>query len=78
MVEPIDKKIVIDGIDISTIGLYDLRSRLGIIPRDPTLFEGTIRVNLDPLEEHIDAEIWEALEKVSTRRYCKGKRSKKT
>ena len=59
IVEPAAGQIIIDGINISLIGLHDLRSRLSIIPQDPTMFEGTIRTNLDPLEEHTDEQIWE-------------------
>ncbi|RMY79467.1 hypothetical protein D0863_00040 [Hortaea werneckii] len=53
--------INIDGINIADIGLHDLRSRLAIIPQDPTLFRGTIRSNLDPFNEHTDLELWHAL-----------------
>ena len=59
IVEPFSGSISFDGIDIATIGLHDLRSRLGIIPQDPVLFEGTIRTNMDPLGVHTDEEIWE-------------------
>lgn len=59
IIDPTVGQIFIDNIDISTIGLHDLRSRLSIIPQDPTMFGGTIRSNLDPLEEYTDDQIWE-------------------
>ncbi|KAK7380441.1 hypothetical protein VNO78_32952 [Psophocarpus tetragonolobus] len=67
LVEPASGKIVVDGIDISFIGLHDLRSRFCIIPQDPTLFNGTVRYNLDPLSQHSDQEIWEVLGKCQLR-----------
>lgn len=61
LVELSGGSITIDGVDIGRVGLYDLRSRLAIIPQDPTLFRGTIRSNLDPFNEHTDLELWAAL-----------------
>ncbi|KAF9120403.1 hypothetical protein BGW39_011397 [Mortierella sp. 14UC] len=56
-------RIMIDGIDISMLGLTSLRRALAIIPQDPVLFAGTIRDNLDPFQEHSDADLWEALDR---------------
>ena len=61
LVELSGGSIRIDGTNIATVGLQELRSRLAIIPQDPTLFRGTIRSNLDPFNEHTDLELWSAL-----------------
>ncbi|XP_034949722.1 multidrug resistance-associated protein 1 isoform X2 [Chelonus insularis] len=62
IIEAADGKIFIDGVDISQLGLHALRNRLTIIPQDPVLFSGTLRLNLDPFDSHTDEEIWQALE----------------
>ncbi|XP_076374474.1 multidrug-Resistance like Protein 1 isoform X2 [Megalopta genalis] len=62
IIEAAEGQITIDGIDISKLGLHDLRSRLTIIPQDPILFSGTLRMNLDPFNNHTDEEVWTALE----------------
>ena len=59
LVEPCSGSLRIDGLDCLALGLADLRSRLAIIPQDPTLFSGTVRYNLDPADRHTDEEIWE-------------------
>jgi len=64
LVEAMEGKIIIDGENISLLGLKDLRSKLSIIPQDPVLFSGTLRDNLDPFTEHDDEEIWSVLENI--------------
>ena len=56
--------ITIDGIDISKLSLESLRSRLTILPQEAQLFSGTIRDNMDPFNQHEDADIWDALRQV--------------
>ncbi|XP_072239695.1 ATP-binding cassette sub-family C member 10 [Leuresthes tenuis] len=62
MVELNQGKILLDHLDISTVGLAQLRSRLAIIPQDPFLFSGTIRENLDPCGRHLDQQLLDVLD----------------
>jgi len=52
---------LIDNVNIRTINLDHLRSRVTVIPQDPTMFSGTLRFNLDPLMEVTDERILEVM-----------------
>ncbi|XP_077406385.1 ATP-binding cassette sub-family C member 3 isoform X1 [Vanacampus margaritifer] len=62
LLEAAEGEIFIDDVKISEIGLHDLRSKLTIIPQEPVLFSGSLRMNLDPFEKYTDDEVWKALQ----------------
>ncbi|KAJ2804717.1 hypothetical protein H4R21_001536, partial [Coemansia helicoidea] len=54
-------QILVDGQDIVEMGVGDLRPRLSIIPQESTMFSGSFKRNLDPLQEHTIEDMWAAL-----------------
>ncbi|XP_026281245.2 multidrug resistance-associated protein 1 isoform X2 [Frankliniella occidentalis] len=72
IIEAAGGQILIDGVDISKLGLHALRSRLTIIPQDPVLFSGSMRLNLDPFGSFKDDDIWRALEHAHLKSFVKG------
>lgn len=72
IVEAAGGKIIIDGVDISQIGLHQLRSRLTIIPQDPVMFSGSLRMNIDPFGTYSDDQVWKALELSHLKTFVKG------
>ena len=69
MTEAAGGGITVDGLDISRLGLGTLRSALTIIPQDPVLFSGSLRMNLDPFSTQTDQDLWTALELAHLKSY---------
>lgn len=63
LVELEEGRITVDGVDISKIGLHDLREKVAMIPQDPAILTGSVRFNLDPFGDKTDQELWEVIEK---------------
>ncbi|XP_067225109.1 ATP-binding cassette sub-family C member 3 isoform X2 [Chanodichthys erythropterus] len=76
LLEAADGEIVIDEVKISEIGLHDLRSKLTIIPQEPVLFSGSLRMNLDPFDKYTDEELWKALEQSHLKKFVSNQSAK--
>lgn len=72
IIEAAEGRIIIDDINIAEIGLHSLRMRLSIIPQDPVLFSGSLRMNIDPFNSYSDDAIWIALEQAHLKTFVKG------
>ncbi|XP_026752373.2 uncharacterized protein LOC113512651 [Galleria mellonella] len=60
-------RVLVDGVDVTTLHLHALRSRIGVIPQEPFIFAGSVRDNVDPLRAHADADVWRALDACGAR-----------
>uniref|UniRef100_A0A8C2DET3 Multidrug resistance-associated protein 1 n=1 Tax=Cyprinus carpio TaxID=7962 RepID=A0A8C2DET3_CYPCA len=72
IIEAAQGEIRIDGVNIAELGLHELRSRITIIPQDPVLFSGSLRMNLDPFDGYTDEEVWRALELAHLKNFVSG------
>lgn len=61
LVEPEGGRVTLDGVDLATLGLHEVRRAIAAIPQVPILFAGSLRANLDPFDHSSDSEVWEAL-----------------
>ncbi|XP_070188571.1 multidrug resistance-associated protein 1-like [Littorina saxatilis] len=71
LIEPAAGNVTVDDVDIASLGLHDLRQKLNILPQDPVIFDGTIRMNLNPLGGHSDDQVWTALQQAHLSSYVR-------
>jgi len=78
IIEPTHGSIFIDGVDISRVGLDNIRNKITVIPQDPMLFKGTLRENMDLLNQYTDQQLWESLERVCLKEKFEGENGLET
>ncbi|XP_069135573.1 multidrug resistance-associated protein 1-like [Argopecten irradians] len=71
LIEGTGGSIIIDGVRIADIGLHNLRDKLTILPQDPVLFSGPLRMNLDPFDQYNDDQLWTALQQAHLSEFIK-------
>jgi ABC-type multidrug transport system fused ATPase/permease subunit len=69
VIRPESGQILVDNIDISEVSTQALRTRVTFVAQDPTLFPGSIRLNLDPTGEYSDKECSEVLQRIGSSRH---------
>ncbi|KAK7108692.1 hypothetical protein V1264_016377 [Littorina saxatilis] len=69
LIEPAAGVIRLDNVNIANLGLHDLRTKLTILPQDPVIFAGSLRMNLDPFGEYSDSQVWQSLEHAHLKAY---------
>ncbi|KAJ2882602.1 ATP-binding cassette glutathione S-conjugate transporter ycf1 [Coemansia aciculifera] len=74
----VEGSIEIDGHDTSKFGVGDFRPKLGIIPQESTMFYGTVKRNLDPLNEFTIEDMWAAMIKCGIADLIEPERKRKT
>ena len=60
----VEGQLTIDGVELNNMNIQESRKCISVLNQSPVVFSGSLRKNLDPLGEHSDVELWDALEKV--------------
>ena len=72
LLEAAEGSIFIDGVDIASVNVYQLRSQLSVIPQEPFMMAGSIRYNMSPFGQHTDEELWTALGRSGLSEFVEG------
>jgi ABC-type multidrug transport system fused ATPase/permease subunit len=72
LLDVVEGTMTVDGVDTSKVPLRAFRKKFAVIPQTPTLFNVSLKENLDPFGEYEDSAIWDALDIVQMKGVIKG------
>ena len=59
-----DGDIMVDEVRLTDINLREARRRISVLGQNPVLLSGSVRQNLDLMQQYQDADLWQALDNV--------------